>query len=276
MSTSVASLSSNFFPSAQNGFTTTTSGSVASGATTVGLNTVSGWTNGQVGVFVIDPTDATKKQTFTGVIDTAGVQITSVVWTAGTNQIHALGATVVDYETATHWSMMSKGILIHADQDGTLKAGAVDGAGVLASDVVTTIKIIDAAVTPAKLVAGTGTTWPTASYVATAVGWAATPTVTVRYRQIGSFVRLIYTISGTSNTTGATMTLPIAARTGMVYDGQNGYAQDNGVEITTGSRWFIDPGADASLVNFYKNTAFATWTNSGSKFIRGTLFYEAA
>ena len=111
MSTSVSGLSSNFFPSAENGFTTTTSGSVSSGAATVGLNSVAGYSNGEIAVFVIDPTDAAKKQTFTGVIDTSGVQVTSVVWTAGTNQTHALGATVVDYATATHISMITKGLL---------------------------------------------------------------------------------------------------------------------------------------------------------------------
>jgi len=121
MSTSVASLSTNFFPSAENGFTTTTSGSVSSGATTVGLNSVAGYSNGEVAVFVIDPTDAVKKQTFTGVVDTSGSQITNVVWTAGSNTTHALGATVVDYATATHISMMSKGILVDHNQDGTHK-----------------------------------------------------------------------------------------------------------------------------------------------------------
>ena len=118
MSTSVTSVVSHF-PSAENGFSTTTSGEVASGAATVGLSSVAGYTNGEIAVFVIDPTDSTKKQTFTGTIDTAGVQVTGVVWTAGTNQIHATGATVVDYATATHISMISKGILVEHSQDGT-------------------------------------------------------------------------------------------------------------------------------------------------------------
>ena len=117
MATSVASVVSHF-PEAENGFTTTTAGSVSSGAATVTLNSVAGYTNGQPVVLVIDPTDATKKQTFTGIVDTAGVQITNVVWTAGTNQTHALGATVVDYATATHISMISKGILVDDSQAG--------------------------------------------------------------------------------------------------------------------------------------------------------------
>lgn len=111
MSTSLTSLNSNYFPSPQSGFTTTTAGSTASGAATVSLNSVAGFTNGQIAVFVIEPTSTTAKQTFTGVIDTAGVQVTSVVWTAGTNQTHALGSTVVDYAAATHIAMITKGIL---------------------------------------------------------------------------------------------------------------------------------------------------------------------
>lgn len=120
MSTNVNSVVS-YFPTAQNGFTTTTAGSVSSGAVTVTLNSVAGYTNGEPAVFVIDPTDVTKKQTFTGIIDTSGVQVTSVDWTAGTNTTHALGATVVDYATATHIAMMSKGIKVAHNQDGTLK-----------------------------------------------------------------------------------------------------------------------------------------------------------
>src|SRR3990167_4505589 len=118
MATTVSSVTSHF-PSAENGFTTTTSGSVASGATSVGLNSVAGYANGEVFVGVIDPADTTKKQTFTGIVDTAGVQITGVVWTAGTNQVHSAGTTVVDYATATHISMISKGILVQHKQDGT-------------------------------------------------------------------------------------------------------------------------------------------------------------
>lgn len=117
MSTSVASVVSHF-PDAENGFTTTTAGSVASGAATVTLNSVAGYTNGQPVVLIIDPTDVSKKQTFTGIIDTSGVQVTSVVWTAGTNTTHALGATVVDYATATHIAMISKGIQIDHLQTG--------------------------------------------------------------------------------------------------------------------------------------------------------------
>lgn len=127
MSTIVTSVTSHF-PSAQNGFTTTLASTISSGAGTVPLNSVAGYTNGQTAVFVVDPTDVSKKQTFTGVIDTSGIQVTGVVWTAGTNQAHTGGATIVDYATATHISMITKGILKFANQDGTLLTSAVRAA----------------------------------------------------------------------------------------------------------------------------------------------------
>jgi hypothetical protein len=142
MATNISGVTSHF-PEAENGFTTTTSGAVASGATVVGLNSVAGYTNGEPAVFVIDPSDPVKKQTFTGIIDTAGNQVTNVVWTAGTNQGHLLGATVVDYATATHISMVSKGIKVSHNQDGTLK-----------DSIVTTAKINDGAVTAVKVADG--------------------------------------------------------------------------------------------------------------------------
>lgn len=108
-----------FFPKAKEGFTTTLASTISSGATTVPLNSVSGYSNGDTVCLVVEPTSTTAKQVFTGVIDTSGVQVTSVVWTEGTNQSHASGATVVDYATATHISIMSKGLLAEHNIDGT-------------------------------------------------------------------------------------------------------------------------------------------------------------
>ena len=114
------------FPTAKEGFTTTTSGSISPGATSVGLSSVAGLTNGDYMVFVIDPTDSTKKQAFAGTVDVSGTQITNVIWTEGTNTTHSTGATVVDYETATHWALYNKGMLVEHDQDGTHKNVTTD------------------------------------------------------------------------------------------------------------------------------------------------------
>jgi hypothetical protein len=150
MSSSDVSTVTNHFSIAAEGFTTTTSGLVSSAAGTIGLSSVSGLTNGNIFVGIIEP-GGSKEQTFTGVVDTGGSQITGVKWTRGLNVDHSAGVTVVDYVTGTGHNMMTKGILVHADQDGTLKAGAVDNAAVLASDVVTTAKILNSNVTTVKI-----------------------------------------------------------------------------------------------------------------------------
>lgn len=141
MSTSVSNVVSHF-PSAENGFATTTSGSISAGATSVGLNSVAGYTNGEVVALVIDPGDVDKKQTFTGTIDTAGTQVTNVIWTAGTDQTHSAGATVVDYATATHISMITKGLLVSHTQAGHISTSgtATFGANIDVNDSSTAIR----------------------------------------------------------------------------------------------------------------------------------------
>ena len=131
--TNVSSVTKHF-PSAEEGFTTTLSSTISAGATTVGVNSLSGYTTGEVATFIVAPTVASEKQVFTGVVDTAGLQLTNVVWTTGTNQTHAAGTTVVDYATATHISQMSKGILEEHNQDGS--HGAVTASSVTSSGAV--------------------------------------------------------------------------------------------------------------------------------------------
>lgn len=145
----VSSVTSHF-PNPQDGFTTTTSGSVSSGASTVGLNSTGDYSNGDIVVLIIDPADSDKKQVFVGTIDTAGVQVTGVMWVGGTNQSHSTGATVVDYYDAAHVRMTTKGLLVSHNQDGTIKNGAVSSAAMLGNNVVTEAKVADDAITPSK------------------------------------------------------------------------------------------------------------------------------
>jgi microcystin-dependent protein len=123
MSTNVGSVT-KFFPAPQNGFSTTLTSSIASGATTVPLISTGAYANGDTVVLVIDPT-LSSKQVFTGVINTGTSSVTGVKWTAGTNVGHTGGATIVDYTTATHIAMISKGILVEHNDDGTHKTNAV-------------------------------------------------------------------------------------------------------------------------------------------------------
>lgn len=256
MATNVSSVTSHF-PDAENGFTTTTSGSVSSGATTVGLNSTAGYTNGEPVVFVIDPANS-KKQTFTGIIDTSGNQVTGVVWTAGTNVAHDAGATVVDYATATHIAMMSKGIKVEHAQDGTHKSQLISsrtedtspasGDFLLTSDVsdsnnlkkVTVSNLFanipDGSVTPADLVSGTGTSWAWQSWTPTWTNLTVgNGTNTSVYLQVGKtvFFRLSFVLGSTSSVgTNPVATIPITSKN---YDLLFIYAHGNYVDVSAGN-----------------------------------------
>lgn len=108
----------NHFPTANKGFITTLGSTISSGAVTVPLTSVSGLTNGTIFVGIIEPGQA-NEQEFTGTVDTAGVQITGVKWTDGTNVDHTAGVTIVDYVSATGQNMQTKGLLVEHNQDGT-------------------------------------------------------------------------------------------------------------------------------------------------------------
>ena len=315
MSTSVSSVT-NHFPSAENGFTTTTSGAVSSGASTVGLNSVAGYTNGEVVVFIIDPSDATKKQAFTGIIDTAGVQVTNVVWTAGTNQSHDAGATVVDYYSATHISMITKGILVEHNQDGThdealitsrtaetttttsdlaliadasasnaLKKVTLDN--LVPDSAIVTAKVADAAVTPAKLLAGTGTTWVWQTWTPTFVNLSGGTLNYSKYIQIGKTVhfRLKYTLAGANISGAVTFTTPTSIISGLdssdtFIEGVTTYL-DTGTAVRAGSLRgnsstaveFVADNGSTVMVSL-SSTVPHTWANTDVLAASGT--YEAA
>ncbi len=84
----------------------------------------------------------------------SGTGITNVAWVLGSgDRNYASGALTRVYipVSAERENRIVEWGLVHADQDGTLKAGAVDNAAVLAIDVVETAKIKDGAVSTAKL-----------------------------------------------------------------------------------------------------------------------------
>lgn len=91
-------------------------GTIASGATTVPVNGMSNYSNGDVVVFVVDPNTPASKQVFTGTV--SGTNVVNVVWTEGTNQTHTTGTTVIDYVSATTVGMIVAGLLKQHTQAG--------------------------------------------------------------------------------------------------------------------------------------------------------------
>lgn len=275
MSTNVGSVVSHF-PKPQNGFVTTLASTISSGATTVPLNSVSGYTNGQIAVFVVDPTDVTKKQTFTGVIDTSGVQVTSVIWTAGTNQSHSGGATVVDYVTATHLGMVSKGILVEHDQDGThgnITGGNATMTGTVTADVVgvtTTLNSNGTLNIAGATTAGWdgwithSTTW---TYVSATTFKVTGVDVTTVF-PVGTKIRLTQTTVKYFYVTAATF----STDTTITVTGGSDYSLVNAAITVTGYSYSDTPRGFPSAFNYtptFANTTLGNGTVAGRFSMRG-------
>ena len=116
-------------------------------------------------------------------------------------------------------------------------------------------------------------------WIPTVTGWAAGYVVNVaRYKLIGKTCFFTLDISGTSNSTAVTATMPFTSYSGAgdpVWGGTNAYVQNNGtVATTSASRWYI--GENSATLIAHTNMSTGTWTASGTKRIRVTGFYEIA
>lgn len=121
------------------------------------------------------------------------------------------------------------------------------------------------------------TGWTDYSATSTVTGWAATPTTSIFYKKVGKFVFVVFSISGTSDATSASFTLPVAsASTGppTLTFPLGGEIQDNSAAVETGA--YAALGTSSSTVTTKKSAASAAWTASGTKAIAGQFCYEAA
>lgn len=112
------------------------------------------------------------------------------------------------------------------------------------------------------------------AFAPTWTGFSANPSnVTSRYRVEGKIVtwQLTTATNGTSNATGFTATLPVAAKASAAAIGV-GVGVDNGAAVTTPVRIDIS----TTVATFYPSAAAGNWTASGGKSVNFTLVYEAA
>lgn len=189
------------------------------GNTTINVGSTANWGDETGATFAIDEVDSDGVRVsgtynvFRGVVSSA-TQISDLTYVGGDpNRDYTAGATTRVYILVSAYrdNRLVDGLLVSHDQDGTLKAGAVDNAAVIANDVVDsqhyvagsidTEHIADGAVTPAKLLAGTGTDWAWQSWTPTLSGRFndAKWTKSCRYIQIGKTV--FFYLDLTANTT---------------------------------------------------------------------------
>ena len=123
----MSSVNDNYFTTASETYSDNLSSSIGAAATTVPVNNASVYATGETVVLTVDPGTA-NEATFIGKKDTTN-QFIECVWTEGNTGVgHDTGATIIDYDSATHHNAQSKGILQFANQDGTLVTSAVRAA----------------------------------------------------------------------------------------------------------------------------------------------------
>lgn len=109
--------------------------------------------------------------------------------------------------------------------------------------------------------------WTTFS--STIGGFSGTPTQSVKYIKTGRIVNVEFKISGTSNGSSLTFTLPNAATNTVrhvCYSVNNGTAAVTGMAVTA---------ASSATVTCYSDAAENVWITSGSKAIEGSFVYES-
>lgn len=287
--------------------TTLSSPGYTVGNTSINVGSTSNWPSDTGVTFAIDEVDSNGERIagtyniFRGEV-TSATQISGLTYVGGdANRNYSAGATTRVYMLVSfaRENRLVDGLLISHDQDGTLKAGAVDNAAVLASNVVTTAKILDAnvttakladaAVTPAKLLAGTGSSWAWQTYSPTLTNVTeGNGTKVAYYTQIGKTVhfRVRFVYGTTSSASGTiSISLPVTASSNYVSTDPIGTAivDDAGVatysgtviitSTTTVQVYIPNTSTDTRLTNL-SNTKPSAPGNADRFTIEGT--YEAA
>jgi hypothetical protein len=143
---------------------------------------------------------------------------------------------------------------------------------------VQTANIAAGAVTNAKLsttageLGGAMTSWSP-----TVVGFSSTTVAQYYWMKFGKLVFFMIQVSGTSNSTSFTITLPTASAAHITnIEGVVALALNNSSVVTATPRWEINPGTSATLMNLYSGVTGTGWTASGTKSAQFSGFYEAA
>lgn len=127
----------------------TTTAVKTNGASSVTVDSTDGWATATAVHFTMYEVDADNEKVANTQVDYKGIvnsstTINNLVVTAGTDREFPIGSKVICAPTAAWGDDLVEGLLVSHDQDGTLKAGAVDATAVIADGVVTKAKLATA------------------------------------------------------------------------------------------------------------------------------------
>jgi hypothetical protein len=107
----------------------------------------------------------------------------------------------------------------------------------------------------------------------TVVGFSSMTSSVINYKRFGKLVFVQLNLTGTSDTTTLTFTLPYSTRSDEIMVHSIKYIDAGTWGTTPGS---VQLGISDSGVSAYTDMDAAAWTASGSKGIQGNFWYEAA
>lgn len=113
--------------------------------------------------------------------------------------------------------------------------------------------------------------WVDYSSTSMVTGWSSYTEKILRYKTVGKIQFWFYSLSGTSNSTSASFTIPNASASALTIAKLIDYTYDNGSYQTSPGNLIL--GGSATTVNLYK-AGITLWTNSGTKTCSGQFFIE--
>ena len=122
----LALVTDNMLPVANETFIDNLSAGISAGAAIVPINSLAEYADGDSVVLTVDPGTASQA-TFIG--EKQGNTVINCKWTEGNvGASHAAGATVIDYDSSTHYNVLTKVLRMTHNETGSLKTTAVQAA----------------------------------------------------------------------------------------------------------------------------------------------------
>lgn len=119
--------------------------------------------------------------------------------------------------------------------------------------------------------------WVDWSASANTVGWSGSPTVSVFYKRVGKLLFVNFSITGTSDTTGATFDLPTGYYPAAGCDVlTTGFGVDNTTALTAPIVISYTNAGGGPTITLYKAYPTAAWTASGTKTVTGQFWFQMA
>lgn len=116
--------------------------------------------------------------------------------------------------------------------------------------------------------------WTDYTATSTVIGWTEPLTIKqIRYKKVGKLVFVAYYLTGTSNSTTTTFSLPYTNASGFTVQNAQAYTENNGTTEAVGVAYLPN---GSTTVNLRRNPGSVLYGNANGKSAAGQFWYEAS